>query len=473
MERAASACLKAVHAHCPDSRSVAILCGKGGNGGDGYALARLLCQEGRSVTVFSAFLEAEHSPDAHAMRQRAIESGVRIIDSDTPDWRAGLKALEEHDLLVDALFGTGSRAPEGAAAEAVKAMDRSGVPVLAIDLPTGVHCDTGEELGQAVSADWTVTIGWPKPGLLQGDGIELRGELTIAEIGYPEPVLDARTDAYLLDEDWVDDRIEERSPAAHKGTSGRILLIAGSEEFPGAAALCALGAQHGGAGLVTVAAPPEVCTVVAAQVPEAIFAPMECWDEEVLRAKADVCDACVIGPGLTPERASSVLKIADWSAPIVLDADALNALAAGAEAPDAACLVTPHPGELSRLLEVSIAEIQHDRFRMAREAADRLDLAVLLKGPHSIVAEVGQPLLVNSTGNPGMATAGMGDVLAGLCGLLLAQGLSPREAAGVAMFLHGMAGDILAEDGPIGYTASELAAAIPRARAKLAALCGD
>jgi NAD(P)H-hydrate epimerase len=276
----------------------------------------------------------------------------------------------------------------------------------------------------------------------------------------------------------------ERLKSSHKGDNGHVLVVAGSQWMRGAAVLSARAALQAGAGLVTVASIPCVCDAVAAQLPEAMVVSLPELDGAIapsavaeLRNHLNRFDSVIAGPGLsTKPGVLDVLQafFAELSLPCVIDADALNALSMGIQLPQSDCVLTPHPGEMSRLLHSSIAEIQADRFRTVQSAVSAIKQCVLLKGPHSIVGEPCQPLLVNCTGNPGMASAGMGDVLSGIIGALMAQDLPGYYAAACAMFWHGAAGDLCAEEiGPVGYTASQVINNLPRARARIVALCSE
>jgi NAD(P)H-hydrate epimerase len=356
------------------------------------------------------------------------------------------------------------------------------VPVVSVDLPSGVSCDTGEELGDSVWAVRTVTFGLPKPFLFQGTGLEHAGHWTVADIGFPRELLEEPTDRKLVDADWVGCMLPERTRACHKGDNGTVLIVAGSRRYLGAAALAARGALRAGAGLVMVASVPSVCELVAAQVPETIHLPLPEIDGVISPEAADAvleaartADAAVFGPGLTSsEAAREFLSLVwpQWHRPCCIDADALNAVAHGVRLPDAECVLTPHPGEMGRLMRCSSAEIQADRFGVANKAAQAFGKSVLLKGAFSIVASEGEPTLINGTGNPGMAAGGMGDVLSGIVGTLLAQSLPPYYAAACGAFWHGLAGDRCAHRiGSIGFTASEVANALPGARATIVEEC--
>jgi NAD(P)H-hydrate epimerase len=364
----------------------------------------------------------------------------------------------------------------------IQAINRSGVPVVSVDVPSGIHTDTGEELSESVWALRTVTFGLPKPYLFQGIGLEHSGFWTVADIGIPSSLLNEPTGARILEGDWVGNLIPERMRGSHKGENGSLLVVAGSERMPGAANMVAKAALRSGAGLVTVASIDSVCDAVAAQLPEAILLRLPEQNGKLHPDAAKVLldaqpkfSAAVVGPGLTHDEPVQVFLrdlFEGIRLPTCIDADALNAISLGVELPKTECVLTPHPGEMSRLLHGSVAEIQSDRFRTVREAVQHYGSTVLLKGSYSIVGDPDNPLAVNCTGNPGMAAAGMGDVLSGVIGTLLAQDLPPYHAACCGMFWHGLAGDLCAQEiGTVGFLAGDVANALPQARAKITTSC--
>jgi NAD(P)H-hydrate epimerase len=304
----------------------------------------------------------------------------------------------------------------------------------------------------------------------------------VADIGYPPAILAEATRAKLIDASWTCDLLPERLLSSHKGENGSVLIVAGSRRMPGAASLAARAALRSGAGLVTVASVPSVCDAVAANVPEALLMPLPERNGVVspeaamhLAPVESKYQAILFGPGMTHEEPVKEFFAElwrAWSGPCVIDADALNSVSEGVTLPKGECVLTPHPGEMSRLLQSSIAEIQADRLNTVREAVGRFGKTMLLKGPYSIVGAPDEPMLVNSTGNSGMASGGMGDVLSGVIATLLAQQLPPYQAAGCGMLWHGLAGDLCDEEiGSVGYTASEVADRLPEARATITAPC--
>lgn len=483
MERAGLAVFDAVRQLLPDGGKIVVFCGKGNNGGDGFVVARVARDNGFHVDCLVAAEEGQLRPEAAEQMRTAKANGVDPIFANDARWHRKIEILGCRDLIVDALLGTGAKNDVvGIIKDSIQAINRSGVPVVSVDVPSGILCDTGEELGESVWAMRTVTFGLPKPYLFEGIGLEHSGFWTVADIGYPHALLEEPTEARLVDSDWVGNLLPERRRASHKGENGSILIVAGSELMRGAAVLAAKSALRSGAGLVTVAGIPSVCDAVAASVPESLLMPLpenhgviSADAARILLEKQHRYHGALFGPGLTHEEPvlEFLAKVwSGWEVPSIIDADALNSVSQGIALPKAECVMTPHPGEMSRLLHSSIAEIQADRFLTVTQAVNKFEQCVLLKGPYSIVGEPGQPMMVNSTGNPGLASGGMGDVLSGIVVTLLAQDLPAYMAATCAMYWHGTAADLCAADiGCIGYTASDVAYALPKARAKITLVC--
>jgi ADP-dependent NAD(P)H-hydrate dehydratase / NAD(P)H-hydrate epimerase len=483
MERAGIAIFSEIKGMLPDGGRVIFHCGKGNNGGDGFVAARLAQEAGYQCQCMVACEEPDLAGAPQEQMTAARALGIPMLFADDKRYARHIECLGCADLIVDALLGTGSKGEaKGYVLQAIQAINRSGVPVLAVDVPSGIKCDTGEELGESVWALKTVTFGLPKPFLFQGTGLEHSGSWDVAEIGFPQSLLQEPTDAQLIDCEWVANMIPERLRSSHKGDNGHVLIVAGSQRMPGAAVMATRSALRSGAGMVTLASTPYVCQIVASHVPECIFLPLPEKDgtidfdaAKVITDSADRYQSALFGPGLTTE--PPILQMLaqlweKWELPCVIDADALNAVARGVHLPKSECVLTPHPGEMSRLLEASIAEIQADRFATVRQAVEKLERCVLLKGPYSIVGEEGSPMAVNRTGNPGLASGGMGDVLGGLIATLLGQSVPTFHAASCGMYWHGLAGDICAREiGPVGYSAMDVANALPKARAKIVASC--
>lgn len=483
MERAGLAVFDAVQQLLPEGGSITAMCGPGNNGGDGFVVARQALEHGYNVEVLVAALEHELRPEAATQLSIARAQGVQPIFYDDPRWVRRSDCVGCRDLIVDALLGTGaSGEARGAVLDAIRVVNRCGVPVVSIDVPSGIHTDTGEELGESVWALRTVTFTQPKPYLFQGLGLEHAGYWTVADIGIPSALLNEDTEAALVDDEWVRNLLPERLRASHKGENGHLLIVAGSRTMPGAAVLATRAALRSGIGLVTVAGVHSTCCAVNVHCPEALLMPLPESDGVIapgavkpLVEAQHSYHAALFGPGLTHQ--APVLDFLSrawerWDIPCVLDADALQAVSRDVRLPKTECVLTPHPGEMSQLLKRSVAELQADRFSTVKNATEQLGRTILLKGPYSIVGEAGHPLAVNRTGNPGMASGGMGDVLSGVIATLLAQDIPPYCAATCGMYWHGLAGDLCAEAvGTIGYTAFEVADCLPRARAKLTKPC--
>jgi NAD(P)H-hydrate epimerase len=483
MERAGLAVFEVVRELLPEGGRVTVMCGKGNNGGDGLVVSRLAAEHGFHVECLVAASESELTADSRTQLAIARAQGVQPIFYDDCRWILKADCLGCRDLVVDALLGTGAKGElKGPILESIRIINRSGVPVVSVDVPSGICTDTGGDLGESVWALRTVTFGLPKPYLFQGLGLEHAGYWTVADIGYPNILLQEPTDARLVSPEWVVSLLPERLRASHKGENGHILIVAGSRRMPGAASLAAMSALRAGAGLVTVAGVESVLHAVSANVPEAILLPLAESEGVLVPEAADELlerqhsfHAALFGPGLTHQQ--SVREFlsrvwTQWETPSVIDADALNSVSEGVALPETECVLTPHPGEMSRLLHCSIAELQSDRFQTVHQAVQLLGKTVLLKGPYSIIGETDQPLMVNCTGNPGMASGGMGDVLGGVIATLLAQELPPYCAATCGAYWHGLAGDLCASEiATFGYTASEVANALPKARAKLTSTC--
>lgn len=456
---------------------VVVLVGRGNNGGDGLVAARHLAAQGIRVAAVLAAEEKAYTGTAARILEQAKEAGIQIRAAGTGEVDlAGV--LGSAGLVIDALFGTGFRGPaRGTPATLIEAANASAVPILAVDVPSGLNADTGHPEGPAIRAAMTVTMGLPKVGLVLYPGADLAGAVAVADIGYPpELTNDPSLRTQIVTGEMVRLRIPPRLADSHKGIYGRTLVVAGSVGFTGAAVLAALGALRSGAGLVTVAVPRAVYPIVAAHVIEAMPAPLD-DDQGALAPSAmhrvaelaERADAIAAGPGLST--AAGVRRVIEGllglHRPLVIDADGLNVLAGqpdvlrGATAP---VVITPHPGELARLLGIPAQEIVADRLGHARQAARRTGTVVVLKSAATVVATADGDAYIVRRGNPGMATGGMGDVLTGAIASLIGQGLPPTEAAWTAAYLHGLAADILAEHRTmVGMLASEVAAYLPQA----------
>jgi len=462
MDRAGMALAAEVIARVPGG-PVAIVCGPGNNGGDGWVAARLLAGEGRDVRVVALRAPEELAEPARSAAERASASGV--------EWRLAERLLADEGLgeffagaaaVVDAVFGFGFHGPvRGEAAEVLDAIAGAAAAgctaplVISADVPSGVDSDTGAVTGPAVRADVTVTFSALKPGLLIFPGAAHAGDVVVADIGVPVGIIGRDASLEVPGSGDLLPLLPLPRPEDHKGSRGRVAIVAGSRAYAGAAILAARGALRMGAGYVYVIAPEPVAAVVIAALPNVIVRAVPAdvsgapGDPKAMLAALADADAVVAGPGLTTASGVGTLVrelVARVPLPTVLDADALNVLADDAAvltSRQGPLLLTPHPGEAARLLGLDVADVQADRIAAASRLADvcpGTDAACLLKGPRTIVAGGGRPVLVLA-GNAGLARAGSGDVLSGMLGTLLAQGLAPREAAVLGAYLHGRAAE--------------------------------
>ncbi|MHB8417100.1 MAG: NAD(P)H-hydrate dehydratase [Myxococcales bacterium] len=470
MESAGRAVAEAAWPRCATGR-VVVLAGGGNNGGDGFVAARLLHERGLRVELWLAVPKERLRGEAAANFGRLGPLGIPLHEGPPPPLARG-------DVAVDALLGTGlGRAPEGGFAEGIRALNAgrgAGARVIAVDVPSGLPADGGEPPGECVAASLTVTFAAPKLGLAIEPGASLAGELIVADIGVPPAALtELPSRLELLEEASVRRLFPPRPRDSHKGSFGHLLVVAGSQGKAGAAALAVSGALRGGAGLVTLASREPVAAALWTARPEAMSValpwagPLGSLDVEPLRAAAAGKNALAIGPGIPrgPDTARALAELlAAFEGPAVLDADALNAFAGELELLRRAggpLVLTPHPGEMSRLQGRPTAEIQRDRIGAAKAFAAERGVTLVLKGARTVVAAPDGACWIVPTGNPGLATGGTGDVLCGLIGALLAQGLSPTEAARAGAYVHGLAGDFAARRrGERGLVASDVAEGI-------------
>lgn len=452
MQRAAHAAWRALRRRWPDTGEITVLAGRGNNAGDGYLIAALAQRAGWRVRVLAVGDPAALSGDAAQACAEARRAAVEILPWSECAPLAGV--------VVDALLGTGlSGAVREPYAQAIRMLNQSALPVLAVDIPSGLHADTGARLGVAVRADLTMTFIALKLGLLTGVGPELCGELQFDDLqGDAQLLADAPCEALRLDPANLP-RLAARSALAHKGQFGHLLVVGGDLGMGGAALLCADSALRAGAGMVSLATRAEHVAAALVRRPEIMCAAVASANQ--LLALIERADVCVVGPGLGQGAWSRSLLsgVCAFDAPQVWDADALNLLAAGRVTSPRQGVLTPHPGEAARLLGVDTAEVQADRAAAARALAQRFGLVVVLKGAGSLIAAPDGRLALCDRGHPAMAGAGLGDVLAGLVGALLAQGMTAYDAACLAVWLHARAGEMLAAQGR-GLAAGDLSGAI-------------
>lgn len=459
----------------PEGKKVFVYAGPGNNGGDGFVVARHLHEAGADVTLYLLVAPDKIKGDAavnfHIIKKMKIPF-LLMLSAD--DFKMDCSSCF---IMVDALFGTGlKRELRDHFAACVGLMNRSKCPVVAVDIASGVDSDSGRILGDAVRADLTVTYGLAKPGQFVFPGREFTGNLEVVDIGFPSIVVDqVNITTHLLTRESVQGFLLHRHDNSHKGSHGHLLILAGKVGKTGAAILCGEGALRTGTGLVSLCVSKELNSVIESALYEAMTIPLVGGDngapvlsdfddiQKVMSGK----QAMVLGPGLgtaddTARLVRRMYKEADI--PLVVDADGLNVLAGNfPEIADSTSLriLTPHPGEMGRLVGFTSKEVQENRLELARSFAMEHKVYLVLKGAGTIVASPGGQLAINSSGNSGMATGGMGDVLSGIIGGLLVQGVPPWQACCLAVFLHGFAADRLAEKAGQGYLASEVANFLP------------
>ena len=482
MDNAAQAVAEAVHEALTalEGERVVIFCGGGNNGGDGLGAARWLQSYGVSVRAFvvGTALEAVQG-DAALELAMFTKAGGRVEALSTEDdWVLAELAASKADVLVDALLGTGFHGElEGDVLRACELLNKSEKYILAVDIPTGVNADNGAVCEQAVRADHTVTMALVKTGLLLYPGREYCGDIELADISMPVKLVeDYKSDKYRLTDEIVRELLPLRKANAHKGDAGRVVICAGSPGYTGAAALASDAAVKAGAGLVSLYTPLSSRDVLAIKLTEVMVHGLLERMPGILgggaasdvASSAEAADVLAIGPGLgtsesTQEAVRTILQ--KITTPVVIDADALTALAGHTEilaAMQAQKVLTPHPGEMARLTGLEIAEIEADRINVAKKYAEQWQAIVVLKGAPTVIGCPNGTVYVNSTGNSSLATGGSGDVLTGIIAGLAAQEISLQEAAICGVYLHGLAAELTGID--IGLAAGELAALLPQAR---------
>ncbi|HZR46345.1 MAG TPA: NAD(P)H-hydrate dehydratase, partial [Candidatus Manganitrophaceae bacterium] len=458
-------------------KKIVILAGRGNNGGDGLAAARHLRMRGAEVGIYLLSPVDQVGGDAKTSLDIWIKTGGALDVVGSFKWPRLSEALSESDLIVDALLGTGLSHPvKGEYAKAIDLINRSGKTVVAVDIPSGISADTGETLGASVKAHLTATMALLKRGHFVRDGLEQRGKLRIIDIGFPPALVEsAGIKTELITPSLLEGLPPPRPKGIHKGALGHLLVIAGSIGKRGAAQMTGLAALRSGTGLVTIATPksiePSLASLMEAMtlpLPETADGTVALTAEKAILQAVEGKEAVAIGPGLSQNSETQRLVralIAEVSLPMVVDADGINAIAADLSVlkkKKGPLILTPHPGEMGRLLGTRADAVQRERFDVAADFAEKWGVFLVLKGAHTIIAGPDRSLWVNRTGNPGMATAGIGDALTGMIGGFLAQGLAPEKAATLSIYLHGLAGDLAAtERGDAGLLSSDLIGKIP------------
>jgi hydroxyethylthiazole kinase-like uncharacterized protein yjeF len=488
MENAGRGAAQVLFKEVPDlqNKKVGIMAGKGNNGGDGFVIARYLAENGVPVSVYILTKKKKVKGDAAGNLQLIEKMNIPIKEvTDGAAFASYMSDLAHYDLWVDAILGTGLQSDvRGFFKDVIDFLNHTGNPIVAVDIPSGLNSDTGAVCGACIKAAATVTFGLPKIGQVIYPGIEFVGSLAVVDIGIPEMVIGQVTPKHkiLLAED-IASSVKKRLPEMHKGGAGHLLVVGGSPGKTGAAAMASLAGMRTGAGLVTLGVAHSLNHIMEIQLTEVMTAPLPETEEKTLGMSAHkaLCallegkSALAIGPGLgTDSEAKALVRrlLADNILPAVVDADGLAAmeghldLLQKAKAP---LILTPHPGEMGRLLGITAAEVQKSRIPVARDFASKHQVYIVLKGARTIIAEPGGGITVNPTGNPGMASGGMGDVLTGMIAGFLVQGYSPLDATRLSVYLHGAAADFLAKDkGPIGYLAGDIIDIIPEQIRRLA-----
>ncbi len=480
MENAGRCCVDAIVAEFGDCRRCVVLAGKGNNGGDGYVIARLLGSKGWRVKVIILADREQIGGDAAINREMLLDSVIHYCTGEGQLSAQHGKDILQADVIVDALLGTGLRSNvTGIYREAIELMNASGRPILAVDIPSGIDGTSGLVLGDAVRASTTVTFACAKLGHVLYPGAEYTGRLVVADIGIPLPLMETASGPEFLNEDAVRPLLRARERQAHKGHFGHCLIVAGSTGKTGAAALSANSAVRAGSGLVTLAVAERIHHILEMKTTEVMTFPLPDTGSGYLAGSAfpdieKLCagkDAVALGPGLDRHQGTSSLVhslIESIDLPLVIDADGLNALAEDRSVlhrkKSNQVIITPHPGEMSRLFGTSVAHIEAARISVAHEFACRYGVFVVLKGARTIIASPAGDVAINGSGNPGMASGGMGDVLTGVITSLLGQGYCAWDACRLGVFLHGYAADMVADEkGEIGLNATDVLEKLPYA----------
>ncbi|MBT0662804.1 NAD(P)H-hydrate dehydratase [Geobacter pelophilus] len=489
MERAGEACADAIRSRFSTAtrKSVLIFAGKGNNGGDGYVIASKLHAFGWDVSLVILAHRSDISGDAEISLSRLPNSVMLKCCCDNESL-AAFSDLGQYALVVDAIFGTGLKSEiSGVYRQAIKLINSSGLPVIAVDIPSGVDGNTGAILGVAIRADLTITFAAAKLGHVLYPGAVCTGELMIADIGIPSEVVQRAHGYEFVDAGSATALLMPRLPVSHKGSFGHVLIVAGSTGHTGAAVLAGASAVRSGAGLVTLAVPSSLNQIFEIKTTEAMTLPIEDAGRGYLRREslAHILaglagkNVVALGPGLSRQPETALLVQALLTAvslPLVVDADGLNAISENVSVlgkrAASVVVLTPHPGEMARLTGLSIAEIEADRIGVSTKFAQLHKVYLILKGARTIIASPDGEVAINGSGNPGMASGGMGDVLTGIVASLIGQGYPPFNACRLAVFIHGYAADLVAQEkGEVGLIASDVVAKLPVALQRLLRDC--
>ncbi len=470
-----------------DKKSVGIAAGKGNNGGDGFVMARYLGQKGIKSTVFLLCARDGIKGDARTNLDLLDAMDVDVIEiPDAKTLETRMSLIKHQNYWIDAILGTGLKSEvRGFYKTIISLINSLNRPVFSVDIPSGVDSDTGIEQGIAIKAHTTATFAFAKTGHLLFPGAKLTGRLQIVEIGIP-PFISQKIGSKreLITPEYIQRCMPDKNLDAHKGSNGHVLVIAGSTGKTGAAAMCATSAMRSGAGLVTLGVPKTLNPILESQVIEAMTVPLSestpgnlgIGAFEQIKKLEKGKSVIALGPGLGTAKQTKQLVhkiISSTTVPLVIDADGLNALSddmAILKTVSRPMVLTPHPGEMERLSGLSIPEILKDRVGCATHFATKYNVHLVLKGARTIVAHPDGSVFINPTGNPGMASGGMGDVLTGMISGYISQGFPIEKAIHSAVFIHGAAADTLQEKtGPFGYLATEVMNIIPEQIARLLA----
>lgn len=459
---------------------VYIFAGSGNNGGDGMVVARHLFNQKVKAKIFLLAEKKNIKGDAAINLAITEKMGIPMREITSPAFMESLeKELEKADVVIDALLGTGAKgAPRGLMKKVIDLINKHSKNTVAVDIPTGVDADRGEVRGEAIKAEYTVSLAYPKRGLYLYPGMDYAGEIEIADIGIPTGLEEDKINCELLALPDISKKLFFRKPSSHKGSFGHLLVIAGSPGMTGAASLTALSALRVGVGLVTLGIPEDLNPILETKLTEVMTLPLPQSKDKTLCREgfekikdfSQKCKAIAIGPGISSNKQTKELIsmiIDQLNIPLVIDADGINVLAGELsllKKYKASLIITPHPGEMGRLMGTSAEEIQKDRIRSTVALAKKIGAIVVLKGAKTVIASKEGNSWVNLTGNPGMATGGSGDILTGIIGGLLTQKLSSLEAAKTGVYLHGYAADLAAQKkGEISLIASDTLETIPEA----------
>ena len=480
MENAGRICVEEIIGEFGLKGRAIIIAGKGNNGGDGYVIARLLSQKGWNIKVIILADREQIGGDAATNLEKLPATLTNFCTHEGQFVALHREDIVQADVIIDAMLGTGLRSDvSGIYLEAIELLNASGRPIVSVDIPSGIHGTTGRVLGNAIRAYITVTFAFAKLGHVLFPGAEHTGKLVVADIGIPQALMESAPGYDFLNEETIHPMLHRRDRQAHKGIYGHCLIIAGSTGKTGAATLSANSAVRAGSGLVTLAAAESINSILEVKTTEVMTVPLPDSGNGHLSSSAFQAiekllpgkDAVALGPGLDRRPGTVALihtLVETVTLPLVIDADGLNALAEDMSVllrkKSHQVVLTPHPGEMSRMLGASIPDVEAIRISVAQEFARKYDIYLVLKGARTIIASPDGIAAINGSGNPGMATGGMGDVLTGIIVSLLGQGYSTWDACRLGVFIHGYAADMVAvEKGEIGINASDVQEKLPYA----------